>query len=87
MRAKLKFDLEKNGAHMPSIVWEVGQLLLGRQTIFLQFTKFLKFTNFNSEARLGCLNGFKASAHGFVPIDTWPVFEGNAIVQMLFRNP
>ena len=40
---------------------------------FLLIARILKFTNFNSKIRLGCLNGFIASAHGFVPIDTWPV--------------
>ena len=30
----------------------------GWQMIFLQFTKFLTFANFNSKTHLDCLNGF-----------------------------
>ena len=63
----------------------VGQLLWsGRQTEILQFTKFIKFDNFNSKACLGCLNGYivliqlrtNRYMHGQI------YFEGNANLRL-----
>ena len=48
MWKEINFVLRKNGGHMPSslggrLIVEVRQT--GRQTKYLQFTKFLKFNN------------------------------------------
>lgn len=55
------FNLGKNGSCAPGglggrsvVVFRQG----GRQTQFLQFTKFLKSNNFNSTTFPGCLKGF-----------------------------
>ena len=48
----------KSEGHMPSGSKD-RLIVVGRQTKYLQFTKLLKFDNFNSEAHLGCLNGSK----------------------------
>ena len=46
---------------------------------YLQSTKFLKFDSFISKACLGCFEWIYG-ANSFVPINKWPVFEGNIIV-------
>ena len=52
---------------------------------FLQLTIVSKFDHFNSKAYLGCLNGFIAGANSLIPIDLWPLFEGNIIVGCFIR--
>ena len=71
------------------VFYVVGRLLCsGRQADeMLAVYKFLKFDNFNSKARLGCFNGFMAPiALYFVPIDEWPVIEGNVIVRLFLSH-
>ena len=62
---EINFLLGKNGGQMPSILGcrsiVIGRQAggqAGRQTKSLQFTKVLKFENFNSKVCLGCLNEF-----------------------------
>ena len=50
----------------------------------LQFTNFLKFNNFNSQAPLGCLNGCVV-CNNFILIDLWLVFDANAIVRLFIK--
>ena len=60
MGTEINFILGKNGGQMPSSLGCRSIVVVERDTKYLQFTKFLKFDNFNSKARLGCLNGFMA---------------------------
>ena len=70
-----------------SVVEAVGHLLWsGRQTKCLQFTKFLKFNNFDSKARLGCLNRFTVPITSYQYTNDQPVFEGNAFVKAVFQT-
>ena len=50
----------------------------------LQFAQVLKFDNFNSKVHLGF--EWIYSTDSSVPIDIWPVFEGNIIVRLFFRH-
>ena len=62
-----------------SVVEVVGRLLWsGRETKCLQFTKFLKFDNFNSKACLGCLNRF------MVPITLYQYINGHYLKETFF---
>ena len=58
----VSFDLGNNGGHTPSsldsrLIVVVSQASRQADDILAVY-KLLKFTNFNSKARLGCLNGF-----------------------------
>ena len=89
MRMEINFVLGKNGGRRSS---SLGCRLIivgrraGRQTICLQFTKFLNFDNFHCKGLLGCLNRFMAPIRSFVSIDKHPVFEGNIIVRQVFHT-
>ena len=52
----------------------------------LAVTKVLKFNNFNSKAHTFRLFEWIYGADSFVPIDKWPVFEGNIIIRLVFQT-
>ena len=65
MLARINFDLGKNGCHRYSGLGNRLTVVVKQYDKILADYIFLVFDNFNSGARLGCLNRF--SVNNFIP--------------------